>query len=125
MSNFTHQHCVSPFSLVDHEKPGHRKILALFLVDPSKRIPSTTEVAPQQQGWIIQALNAAARDQNSYLSRIPHELIDLIISKLSSTMTHDEALAYRLELMEERTHYVLDSNAGGGFFGRKFNMCEH
>jgi len=51
--------------------------------------------------------------------------MNLIISELSSTMTHDEALAYRLELMEERTQYVMDSNAEDGFFGVNFNMCEH
>ena len=37
--------------------------------------------------------------------------MDLITSKLSSTMTHDEALAYRLELIEERTQYLVNSNA--------------
>ena len=31
------QHQVQPFSLVDPSKPGHRKILALFLVDPHLR----------------------------------------------------------------------------------------
>ena len=43
-----YQHCVSPFELVDHSKPGHRKILVFFLVDPTKKIISTANVAPQQ-----------------------------------------------------------------------------
>jgi hypothetical protein len=31
----TLQHLVGPFELEDPTKPGHRKILALFLVDPN------------------------------------------------------------------------------------------
>jgi hypothetical protein len=45
------QHCVSPFSLEDKTKPGHRKILALFLIDPHRRIISTANVPPQQEDW--------------------------------------------------------------------------
>ena len=35
------QHRVSPFRLADPTRPGHRKLLALFLVDPHIRILST------------------------------------------------------------------------------------
>ncbi|KAL4770703.1 hypothetical protein BDW60DRAFT_208797 [Aspergillus nidulans var. acristatus] len=42
----TLQHRVSPFSLADPSKPGHRKILALFLVDPHRRIISSANVTP-------------------------------------------------------------------------------
>jgi len=45
------QHRVEPFSLADPTKPGHRKILALFLVDPNIRIISTANVPPQQKSW--------------------------------------------------------------------------
>lgn len=45
------QHCVSPFSLADRSKPGHRKILAFFLVDPNMRIISTANVPPQREDW--------------------------------------------------------------------------
>ncbi|KAF5681277.1 hypothetical protein FHETE_66 [Fusarium heterosporum] len=45
------QHRVSPFQLVDKTKPGYRKILALFLVDPSIPIISTSNVPPQQKHW--------------------------------------------------------------------------
>ena len=40
-----------PFKLADPTKPGHRKILALFLVDPNIRIISTANVPPQQREW--------------------------------------------------------------------------
>lgn len=45
------QHRVEPFELVDKTRPGHRKLLALFLVDPWKPIISTSHVPPQQDGW--------------------------------------------------------------------------
>ncbi|KAJ6184217.1 hypothetical protein N7519_005518 [Penicillium mononematosum] len=47
----TLQHRVSPFSLADNTKPGHRKILALFLVDPNLRIISSANVPPQDELW--------------------------------------------------------------------------
>ena len=43
------QHQVKPFELADKTKKGHRKILALFLVDPGIRIISTANVPPQQR----------------------------------------------------------------------------
>jgi hypothetical protein len=43
------QHQVQPFELVDKTKKGHRKILALFLVDPGIRVISTANVPPQQR----------------------------------------------------------------------------
>ncbi|PFH45012.1 hypothetical protein AMATHDRAFT_163804, partial [Amanita thiersii Skay4041] len=45
------QHQVQPFSLTDRTKPGYRKILALFLVDPNIRVISTAHVPCQRQDW--------------------------------------------------------------------------
>jgi hypothetical protein len=45
------QHQVQPCELANKSKPGHRKILALFLVDPNIRIISTANVPPQQKDW--------------------------------------------------------------------------
>ena len=44
----TVQHRVAPFRLKDETMPGHRRLLAFFLVDPALPIVSTQEVAPQQ-----------------------------------------------------------------------------
>lgn len=46
-----YQHKVSPFTLADKTKPGHRKICVFFLVDPVVPIISTSQVAPQQYDW--------------------------------------------------------------------------
>lgn len=40
------QHRVAPFELADKTKPGHRKILALFLVEPQIRVISSSNVPP-------------------------------------------------------------------------------
>ncbi|MEU8461359.1 DUF4246 domain-containing protein [Streptomyces sp. NPDC029003] len=74
------QHRVSPFRLVDGARPGHRKILAFFLVDPSTRITSTSDVPPQQP-W-----------------------------SATSTMTRAQAEDYREQLMKERKFFVDEHN---------------
>ncbi|GEM08961.1 hypothetical protein Rt10032_c06g2978 [Rhodotorula toruloides] len=55
-----YQHRVSPFSLVDRMKPGYRKILCFFLVDPLKTdaglVISTSRVPPQQFPWLEDAI---------------------------------------------------------------------
>lgn len=50
------QHRVSPFELADLSKPGHRRFIALWLVDPHKRIISTANVPPQQLSWWVESI---------------------------------------------------------------------
>ncbi|WP_329416506.1 DUF4246 domain-containing protein [Streptomyces sp. NBC_00704] len=87
------QHRVGSFRLADPTRPGHRKILAFFLVDPSERIVSTSDVPPQQP-W-----------------------------SPTSTMTLDQAKAYREELMQERKYFVGEHNEQ--LYEREFSLCEH
>ncbi|MFB6840022.1 DUF4246 domain-containing protein [Streptomyces sp. NPDC056361] len=74
------QHRVAPFRLTDPSRPGHRKILAFFLVDPSETIVSTSDVPPQQP-W-----------------------------SASSTMTLEQAESFREQLMRERKFFVDEHN---------------
>ncbi|MFC9604706.1 DUF4246 domain-containing protein [Streptomyces niveus] len=74
------QHRVGPFALADPTRPGHRKILAFFLVDPSQRIVSTSDVPPQQP-WSD-----------------------------TSTMTLEQAEDFREQLMRERKFFVDEHN---------------
>ncbi|WP_030857031.1 DUF4246 domain-containing protein [Streptomyces sp. NRRL F-2747] len=87
------QHRVSPFRLTDATRPGHRKILAFFLVDPSETIVSTSDVPPQQP-WSD-----------------------------ASTMTLEQARAYREQLMQERKFFVAEHNEQ--LYEREFSLCEH
>ncbi|KAJ7477300.1 hypothetical protein B0H11DRAFT_2030637 [Mycena galericulata] len=121
-----YQHRVAPFRLLDPTKPGHRKILAIFLVDPSiDPIPSATNIPPQQVDWASDALEEGRKDPASMISRLPPELTNLIFEQLSGSsgfMSRQEAEAYRLKLMEERMNFVQFQDAE---FSQMFNMCEH
>lgn len=115
-----YQHCVSPFSLADKTKSGHRKIVALFLVDPAWKIPSTTDVPPQQAHLYEDAVLACPA-----LSRLPPELRVMIAAHVVGTkMTRIEAEVIREEVIRERSK---DSRSGqrNSFFTMTFNMCEH
>lgn len=74
------QHRVGSFRLADPTRPGYRKILAFFLVDPSEKIVSTSDVPPQQP-WSD-----------------------------TSTMTLEQAKNYREQLMQERKFFVAEHN---------------
>ncbi|MEV0322396.1 DUF4246 domain-containing protein [Streptomyces sp. NPDC050658] len=74
------QHRVGSFRLADPTRPGHRKILAFFLVDPSEKIVSTSDVPPQQP-W-----------------------------SATSTMTLEQAKSHREQLMQERKFFVDEHN---------------
>lgn len=92
------QHRVSPFSLKDPAKPGHRKILALFLVDPHTRILSTSNVPPQRRDWWAREVR-----QVPPFSALPQEVFDQIIEGVEGfPMSWEEACAGREKLMEER-----------------------
>ncbi|KAJ7747649.1 hypothetical protein DFH07DRAFT_923784 [Mycena maculata] len=119
------QHRVSSFKLSDISKPGHRKILAIFLVDPTvDPIASATDVPPQQTEWVAEAFEAACNVPNSVLASLPQELRDVVKDQFPATlMTLKEAEAYRLELMEERTEFVYTHSETA--YGVRMNMCEH
>lgn len=115
------QHCVSPFSLADRTKPGHRKIVALFLIDPHRRIISSANVPPQQQDWgkERQKLVKDLLSQN-----LPPELQNMVEKDMPATFTTmDEAKAYRLDLMAERSVRAEVNNTV--FETGSFSLCEH
>ncbi|RYP69563.1 hypothetical protein DL771_006078 [Monosporascus sp. 5C6A] len=73
------QHKVSSFRLQDHTKPGHRRFIALWLVDPHTRIISTANVPPQQQDWWAEsALGTSREARQEALSKLPAELVRLL-----------------------------------------------
>ncbi|KAL8658464.1 MAG: hypothetical protein Q9202_007558 [Teloschistes flavicans] len=95
------QHRVSPFRLADPSKPGHRKILALFLVDPLLKIISTENVPPQQRSWWRQMVQ-----DTGVLDKLPPELTKNILNDIQYPKTLDQAKEQRLELISERKGFV-------------------
>ncbi|KAB8244449.1 hypothetical protein BDV35DRAFT_382246 [Aspergillus flavus] len=98
-------HRVSSFSLADRSKPGHRRILALFLVDPHRRIISSANVPPQREDWLPEELESKAKRD------------------MKPLMTMDEAREARLELMAERSLQSAEGNRK--YETGDFNLCEH
>ena len=116
------QHRVNPFNLDDPSKPGHRKILALFLVDPNQRIISTANVPPQQASWWEEHLQLT----DDVLGRVPQELTDDIRMMVSKPVSLEVAKEQRLELMDERSQFVEVHNDEYEHGGRgQFFLCEH
>lgn len=89
---------MSSFKLQDPTKPGHRRFIALWLVDPHRRILSTANVPPQQKDWWTGS------------GEVPRGLMDV-----------EEARAHRLKLMDERTA----EKARFHWEAIDYNFCEH
>lgn len=125
----TLQHCVSPFSLEDRSRSGHRKILALFLIDPHRRIISSANVPPQQEDWKEGRENSAKDEApaESQSSDRPakRQKIDKAETETMgcSTMSLEDAKAYRLELMKERG--LTSARQNKEFQEGHFSLCEH
>lgn len=145
------QHRVSPFELVDKQKPGHRRFIALWLVDPHQRIISTANVPPQQQDWLVESAFGKSVDEqqtaaeklpaelvqllrekgvdlpsvdNEKKTRLPNELLDLVRQEFSlSTFSVQEAREHRLALMAERTTH--QSVAQEAWNDATYSFCEH
>lgn len=96
------QHHVKPFELTDKTKPGHRRILVFFLINPLNKIISTSNVAPQQINWY-------SEENRKNVS--------------SNTITFNQAKQYRLELMDERKNYMF--KLSDEKYEREFSLCEH
>lgn len=109
------QHRVGAFELDDKSKPGHRKIVAFFLVDPATPVISTANVPPQQKHW---GSTGAALGH-----RLPFELRNMIDEHIECPYGWDEARKLREELMEERK--AIDEEAGKQIEDHRFNLCEH
>ena len=74
------QHRVSDFKLADPTKPGHRRFIALWLVDPFTRIISTGNVPPQQADWWAEKALGAIKSQSGS-STLPPELAQLLLER--------------------------------------------
>ncbi|KGU19388.1 hypothetical protein MEY_00359 [Candida albicans 19F] len=114
------QHHVDPFELKDKTKPGHRKILCFFIVDPyNHNVISTDNVPPQQKEWW---------DDSSldYLfpGNLKQQILDLKGDESSWPMTLEQAKEARVALMDERSAKG-EGDEFEGAFTRSFSLCEH
>ncbi|KAG6856743.1 hypothetical protein H0H87_001343, partial [Tephrocybe sp. NHM501043] len=109
-----------PFELVDHTKPGHRKIVALFLVDPDIRNISTANVPCQQRAWWAEEV----RLSKGGIGSLPLEIQDSILNGVDDfPITLEEAKMLRERLIEERKKYMVMHEQQ--FVENEFSLCEH
>ncbi|KAI8810832.1 hypothetical protein BJ742DRAFT_675467 [Cladochytrium replicatum] len=127
-----YQHRVYPFELADKTKPGHRKILVFFLVNPNLRVSSTADIPPQQMDWYWREVEAIrdGKKGRSMLERLPAEVLQLVRKILEAmpqserkVFTTHEAIKIRKKLMAERK-YERDEITQE-VFERAVNLCEH
>uniref|UniRef100_A0A0L0P6U9 Uncharacterized protein n=1 Tax=Candidozyma auris TaxID=498019 RepID=A0A0L0P6U9_CANAR len=107
------QHHVDAFKLRDSSRPGHRKILCFFLVDPHNSVTKATDVVPpQNETWV----NDEA---------LMNKFFPGIDAKEVTTMTAKQAKESRLELMDERKVTISSGDDWENAFTRTFFLCEH
>lgn len=142
---------MSPFKLIDPNKPGHRRFIALWLVDPTRRIVSTANVPPQRLDWYMESLLGGYR--KTVMEKLPAEVVALLRKKDMSVdndmpenpkltaellqmvrgymenagqemlMDADEAKEHREKLMQERSAFV--KTAENGWRENSYSFCEH
>ncbi|KAJ2933492.1 hypothetical protein H1R20_g3577, partial [Candolleomyces eurysporus] len=128
------QHQVQPFKLADPTKPGHRKIVALFLVDPTTRVISTADVPCQRQDWWAEELLKTSQSSSARpnlpdskaggVSKLPPELQRIVFDDVDDfPIGMKKAKEYRERLMEERRKFVLKHQEN--FAGGEISLCEH
>lgn len=116
----TFQHRVLPFKLEDPTKSGHRKILALFLVDPHIQIISSAHVPCQRRDWWAEELDR----KHALPDRLPLEIKKEVMGYVDDfPISLEEAKKLRLELMDERKFH--DVIQDGEFNSTTFSLCEH
>lgn len=114
------QHRVEPFQLADATQPGHRKVLALFLVDPNIRIPSTANIPPQQLDWWAKEIH-----EQGLLAKLPTEISELVYDRVEGfPLSFEQAKEVRAELMAERSAHN-EKVADGSFLDQSYCFCEH
>lgn len=98
-----YQNRLGPFELADKTRPGHCKMLALFLVDPMIPIISTANIPPQQRDWWLEKFAdlPLARNLPPELWHQINENIDFPIDKETARKTREQLTSERSEINKE------------------------
>ncbi|KAF8885249.1 hypothetical protein CPB84DRAFT_1788521 [Gymnopilus junonius] len=118
------QHRVGPFKLRDPTRPGHRKVLALFLVDPNIKIISTAHVPCQRQDWWQEWKEAPPKWIKQLDTHVEELSQSHTLEQANFPISLKEAEELRLELMDERKEFVLRENDALET-DNVISLCEH
>lgn len=95
---------LDPVELKDQSKDGHLRVLTLHLVDPNRRIMSTSMVPCQRRDWWADAV----RKSCPRLYRLPKEVFDNIVEMIdeeSYPISMEEGKRIRKDFLQERETY--------------------
>ncbi|KAG6857317.1 hypothetical protein H0H87_006510 [Tephrocybe sp. NHM501043] len=104
-----YQTSLSPFTLLDPILPGRLTLIRILLIDPEFSpptpnthvfVPSTREVAPQQESWIHEELDAALSARG-----VPGEIVELVMEEIrrgGGVMTETESRKHVERLRDAR-----------------------
>ncbi|KAL8927676.1 MAG: hypothetical protein Q9172_001236 [Xanthocarpia lactea] len=95
------------FKLRDPTKSGHLKILVVHLIDPNRRIMSTSMVPCQRRDWWARDI----RQRVPVLRRLPMEVFDNILDMVGVfPISATEAERIRVEMLRERAELIFSAN---------------
>lgn len=95
----TFQTRLNSFALDDPSRPGHCKMLFLHLIDPNRRILSTSSVPCQRRDWWAQTVRSSC----ARMWRLPQEIFDRIVKLVEEyPIAAEEAEEIRQNFMDER-----------------------
>ncbi|KAJ1864675.1 hypothetical protein LPJ73_000223 [Coemansia sp. RSA 2703] len=106
-SNF-YQSRDTKFKLCDTAKPGYRKLLKFYLVDPTIRVPSSAIIPPQQQNWWARQVRQIARFA---------ELPDLVWDKIADYVDYPMSLKKGKEIRDE----ILDDDGDNEIYEPEYD----
>ncbi|KAJ2346878.1 hypothetical protein GGH91_002050 [Coemansia sp. RSA 2671] len=92
----THQYKMPRVMHEIASEPGHCKMLTLYYVDPSKHIPSTEIVLPQQRDWWMEQVLASKP-----LCNLPLLVVDGIMDRVDSPISLKNIKQIRLDMEAE------------------------
>ncbi|RXW14624.1 hypothetical protein EST38_g11231 [Candolleomyces aberdarensis] len=118
------RHGVERFKLADRTKPGHMKIVALFLIDPNVRIICPASVPCQRLDWWREAnlTQVPPNGSPSLLESPPVGVQDQVFEQVQElSISLQEAKESRLKLVRERRNFSLDNQRV--LEGRTFSLC--
>jgi len=122
-----YQHRVAPFQLSDRTKPGRRRILVFFLVDPTRRVMSTAQVPPQQREWVEEyareRMYFVLTAHSQLILPLAHMIEDHALDLTAHTITLEQAKTDREHLMKERSAFTDKLTSHN--FTRPYSFCEH
>ncbi|KAJ1823808.1 hypothetical protein LPJ60_001272 [Coemansia sp. RSA 2675] len=98
-----YQYQMPELKLEDSTKPGHCKMLTLYLVDPSTRIPSTEIVPPQQKDWWKEDVRCSEPFCN-----LPLLITDRIVKRVDYPISLEDAKKLRRDCAEQYRWVVSD-----------------